>query len=239
MIDERKVELINAELDGELSPGERAELAQVLLADPEARAFREELRSLSGELAKLENVIPPADFATSVLSALRSRRAANPAVPSARRWQSGPALRYAAVFVGGLLASTLLLRLAMHDEARPAVSELVGTIGGQGGTERGAPIDRIDVALTQVRGTVNSYRIGTQLVVELDLTATEPVEVVLGNGDQTMRVSLGSQPNAGPERMLWLPDDPPGGRQIDIQVYGGGRLLHRAALRSSGAVDPE
>ena len=43
MIEERHLELIHAELDGELNAEQRAELSRLLLANPEARAFRDQL----------------------------------------------------------------------------------------------------------------------------------------------------------------------------------------------------
>ena len=46
MADVGYLELIHAEIDGVLDERQRAELARRLLADPEARAVREELREL-------------------------------------------------------------------------------------------------------------------------------------------------------------------------------------------------
>ena len=90
MIEDRHIELINAELDGELTTAERAELSRLLLANPEARALRVELSRLSGALEQLESVAPPSELATSVLSSLSMRRSSAPACEARRRptWQT-------------------------------------------------------------------------------------------------------------------------------------------------------
>jgi len=232
MIEDRHIELIHAELDGELTSEQRAELSRVLLANPEARSLRDELNRLFGALAQLEDAAPPRELHASVLNAIGARP--GPAQSVRRSWYTGPAFRYAAVFVGGLLASALLLGPGARQTGGPDVSELVGTIGGQHAAGRGAPIDRVELDLAQVSGAVNSYRLEGQLVVELDLKASEPIEVVATHGGQTVHFSLGSRPDAVPERVIWLPTGKPQAEPaVQIEVYGGGQLLHRDSLRAS------
>jgi len=232
MIEDRHIELIHAELDGELNSEQRAELSRVLLANPEARSLRDELNRLFGALAQLEDAEPPRGLHASVLDAIGAHK--GPARSVRRSWYTGPAFRYAAVFLGGLLASAILLGPGARQAAGPDISELVGTIGGQHAAGRGSPIDRVELDLAQVSGAVNSYQLDGQLVVELDLTANEPIEVVATHGGQTVHFSLGSQPDTSPERVIWLPTSKPQTEAaVQIEVYGGGRLLHRDSLRAS------
>jgi anti-sigma factor RsiW len=239
MIEDRHVELIHAELDGELTSEQRAELSRVLLANPEARALRDQLSRLFAELGKLEEVDPPAELAESVLNAI-DRATPRSARPARQAWYTGPALRYAAVFVGGLLLSAALFGPGMNQVAGPDVSELVGTIGGHGYAGRGSPIDRVDVDLEQVKGVVNSYRVDGQLAVELDLAASEPIDVVARHAGQAMHMSLESRPDGTPERVVWLPtgqvqSDP----QVELELYSGGQLVHRGSLQASPGGRPE
>jgi hypothetical protein len=232
MIEDRHIELIHAELDGELTSEQRAELSRVLLANPEARALRDELNRLFGALAQLEEAAPPRELHASVLNAIGAQPGA--AQPVRRSWYTGPAFRYAAVFVGGLLASALLLGPGARQTGGPDVSELVGTIGGHHAAGRGAPIDRVELDLAPVSGAVNSYQLEGQLVVGLDLKASEPIEVVATHGGQTVHFSLGSPPDTSPERVIWLPTGKPQAEPaVQIEVYGGGQLLHRDSLRAS------
>jgi len=233
MIEERHLELIHAELDGELTAEQRAELSRLLLANPEARAFRDQLNRLFGELAKLENVAPPSDLSASVLGALRIPAGPEPSHIRGRAWYAAPTFRYAAVFVGGLLASALLFGSGARHGAGPDVSQLVGTIGGHDAAGRGSPIDRVKVNLAQVTGAMSSYQVDGQLVVELDLRANEPIEVVATHAGQTVHFSLGSQPDAAPERVLWVPSAAADtGRGVELELYGRGQLLHQDSLRA-------
>jgi anti-sigma factor RsiW len=235
MIEERHVELIHAELDGELTSEQRAELSRILLASPEARALRTELAQLSETLAGLEEAAPPPELSASILAAVGSRPIRRDAQSARRAWYAMPAFRYAAVFVGGLLASVVVLGPGMRQVAAPDVSELVGTIGGHDTASPGSPVDRVELDLPQVRGAVNSYQLDGRLVVELDVAASEPIEVVATHLAQTVHFSLGSQPGASPERVIWLPTaEPQADGRVELEIYGEGRLLHRESLRTSG-----
>src|SRR6202035_177605 len=54
MADSERLALIHAEIDGDLDGRQSAELARCLLADPEVRVLREDLRRLCSALAALE-----------------------------------------------------------------------------------------------------------------------------------------------------------------------------------------
>ena len=201
MIEERHLERSMPSLTASSPPEQRGELSRLLLAGPEARAFRDQLNRLSGELGKLEDAAPPSDLSASVLGALRIPAGPEPSQIRGRAWYAAPAFRYAAAFVGGLLASALLFGSGARHAAGPDVSQLVGTIGGHDAAGRGSPIDRVKVNLAQVTGAMSSYQVDGQLVVELDLRANQPIEVVVTDAGQTVHFSLGSQPDAAPERV--------------------------------------
>jgi hypothetical protein len=237
MIDERHIELIHADLDGELSGEERAELARVLLANPEARALRDELSRLFGELGRLDDVPPPADLTKSVLSGIPWARPSRRSFGvSGGGWDGRAALRYAAVFVGVLLLGGVFFAPGIRNPGGLDVSELVGTIGDGDTASRQSPIDRADIDLTQVRGTVNSYALGGQLVLELDLQIAEALEVRATHGGQTFQVRLDPNSGSRTERVLWLPDHrEEAATPLRFQIYAGGHLLHEGSLRSADA----
>jgi anti-sigma factor RsiW len=235
MIDERHFELIHRDLDGELSRDERAELARVLLAKPEARALRDELGRLFGELARLDDVPPPPDLAASVLSSIPK---ADPARRSNRfsgGWDGRVALRYAAVLGGILLLGAVLFAPGIRSPGSPDISELVGTIGHPDAASRQSLIDRTRVELPTVTGTVNSYRLGGQLVLELDLQVSQAIEVRAAHAGQTFQVRLEPTSGSKAERVLWLPDEAAAGAPVHVQFYAAGQLLHENTLRSSGS----
>ena len=231
MIDERHIELIQADLDGELSPEQRAELARVLLANPDARALRDELSRLFGTLSKLEDAAPPPGLASSVLSAIRwpdqTRRS-----QISGGWNGRAALRYAAVFVGGVLTSAAIFQLGEHGATGPEIAQLVGTIGGEDAATQQSLVDVARLELDQVSGTIRSWNFESQPVLELDLHAREPIELVAIRGDQTVRFSLDARRGADPGRVLWMPAfGGPAEASIRVQVFSGGQLLAEDMLR--------
>ena len=128
MADSGRLELIHAEIDGELDGRQNAELARCLLADPEVRVLREDLRRLCAALDALEDVDPPPQLRQSIVDALPQ------STPSrARSWWSAPRLRYAALIAGVLAAGTVVYETL--DGPRPATSDVAGTINNPSPSE--------------------------------------------------------------------------------------------------------
>ena len=65
-------ELIQADLDGELSVAERAELARLLLQDPEARRLHGEFRQTDQLLRDIPAAEPPPGLRAAILAATRT-----------------------------------------------------------------------------------------------------------------------------------------------------------------------
>lgn len=241
MTEERHVDLIHAELDGELTSGQRAELDQLLLVDPEVRALREELNLLVGTLAKVASVEPPPGVAKSVLQAIDLQSTQEPGATKRAgllraAWSTRPLLRYAAVFAAGLLASAVVLQFGSGGRSGPDVSQLVGTIGGHDLAARAAPIDRIEFDLDQVSGSASAYELQSALVLELDLSSRQAVRVVVVQGDRSISFNLAARPGVAPERILWVAGDArTRGPPIELKVFGSETLLYEGALETSRA----
>ena len=71
MINEKYLELIQAEVDGELPEQDRAELSRFMLANPDAHAVRDELKRLCSTLDQVRPAEPPPELLASVLAAVR------------------------------------------------------------------------------------------------------------------------------------------------------------------------
>ena len=201
MIDEKYLELIHADIDGELPEQQRAELSRYLLANPEARAFREELRRVCAALDGIEQVEPPEGLRESILEALSAQRAARRfAMP--RVFRTSPlALRYAAAFVGGLLVSAIAFQVGTESRDGLGVSELVGTMAAREGASEAVRADAIKLDLQQVGGAVNLYEAGSVLVLEFDLAPRQPIEVVAAYQGGEARFSRLAEPGErGPQR---------------------------------------
>src|ERR1700756_1135746 len=103
MADAPLLELLHAEIDGELDGQQRGELARRLLADPEVRALREDFQRLCAALDAVAGVEPPPELRESILAALPQ------SIPIRERsWWSTPRIRYAAIILLVLTAGAVV-----------------------------------------------------------------------------------------------------------------------------------
>ena len=232
MIEEKYIEFIHAEADGELPEQHRAELSRYLLANPEARTLRDELRKVCAALDGMPSVEPPTGLRASILEAayLPAERAASTpmraSVSSLHRW------RLAAAFAGGLLVSAIALQLGEDREAGLDVSQVAGTLASRDPVAHSEPVDTIQVSLDQAKGTVSLFRSATMRVVEFDLAVQQPLEVVVMHDGQEARFSGVPQAvSAGNQRYaLVLEGAGQAGSAIDIRFLAGGTEIHRDEL---------
>ncbi len=114
-MDGRTDELIQMQIDGEISEAGKAELDAALAADRGARASLESFQALARELDSLPRMDPPPLLTDAILRGVRAGRPAHP-VPGRPARASRPRLLlvagYAAAagLVVGLLAGPLLMR---------------------------------------------------------------------------------------------------------------------------------
>jgi hypothetical protein len=228
MVDEKYIELIQAEVDGELPEQHRADLSRFLLTNPEARALRDELRQVCGTLGRVPAAEPPPGLRDSILAAIPATTAATmPRRSSATRFQY---FRVAAAFAGGLLVSAIAFQVGADRQAAFDVSEVAGTLASQDPVARSAPVDTASVSLEQVSGTVSLFRSATMRVVEFDLAVRQPVEVVVVHDGQQARFS-GLGPASGNQRYaLVLEGAGKAGSPVEIRFLASGAEIHRDVL---------
>jgi len=187
---ERSIELIHGDLDGELSPQEQDELHACLAADPSLSALRKEMQKLHEALSRVEAVDPPPELRARILAAIRP--AMRPAVSAAAReprprrsifasivaeWPSPALFRYAAAAAFGAAVVAVGLKVSTLDTQTPAdTGNLVGTM-----TSYRAPANTdksfvLDTAA--ISGSVGTSIQNGMVVVDFDLSATQPVEII-------------------------------------------------------------
>jgi hypothetical protein len=224
MADNGRLALIHAEIDGELDERQRAELARALLADPEVKALREDLRRVCAALDALGEVDPPRQLRQSILDALPQ------STPSrARSWWSAPPLRYAALIAGVLAMGTILYETVQGP--RPATSDLAGTMAAAGAP---TTLDTVRLGNGVVSGRVSLYRGRAGLGLEFELAASAPVDVLVASDGHTLRVNgLGVRDApGGPRTAVALPGLGRGGDAVDVTFLMAGHEVGRATLRA-------
>jgi hypothetical protein len=221
--DDERMALIHAELDGDLSSQQRADLARLLLADPQVRALRDELQGLSSRLDAIGQVEPPPQLKDSILNRVRSV----PVAPTYRKASFGR-WRLAAMVAGLLMAGTIVYETVQGPA--PGSRETAGTMAADAPTI----VDSVAVESAPVTGRATLYRDKTGLAVGVEVSAAEPVDVLITSGGHSFRIhGLGSSEPAGTaHQTVALPGVKMQGQDIELSFLIGERTLSRATLRA-------
>jgi anti-sigma factor RsiW len=215
--------LIHAELDGELPSQQRGELARLLLADPQARALRDELRGLCRRLDAVGQVEPPPQLKDSILNRL-------PSVPVAKPYRrtSLAQWRLAAMVAGLLIAGSIVYETVQGPA--PGSREIAGTIAADSATA----VDSVAVGSGPLTGRATLYRDKSGLAVGLEVSAAEPVDVLIETGGHSFRINGlgGSSPAAAAGRTVPLPGVGMQGQDIELEFLTGDRTVSRATLHA-------
>jgi hypothetical protein len=177
VLDEKSFELLNAEIDGELSPADRAELSRRLLESPELRSVREELRLACAELERCPQVEPPAGLREKILAAFPQATQGGPTEARSRLGfaLSPRTLRFAAAVVGGVLVSAIAFQASRNVDGVGA-GDVTGTMASSAAVAAGAGTLRVDA--TRVRGTVTLTPSAGELRVRFDFDPSQPQSAV-------------------------------------------------------------
>ena len=249
-IDPKIIEMINAEIDGEISAADLRELEKALAVNAEARLFREEVSRICKSMDADDMLEAPSHLSHAILAATESRsrkRNNSRGRGTLVKWFSVPALRLAGAFAAGIIltlsfaSSDRIYRGAFHD-----VTDLVGTIADP----PSAPSDRhsLQISRTDVAGLIVAHRSGQILVIDFDLVSRGPVDIVASFADKgiwfngfAQLESTGTSVAAVPGRVilsmegkrryaLYLRDDGNKESSIDLQFVSSGTIVHEARL---------
>jgi len=185
--DARTIELINADIDGEISSADKAELETLIAGDPEVQALHVELSTLSASLDSLPNLDAPPHLKHTIMAAIPKPQAEQRA-PDSGFLQSlfaVPALRYAAIFAAG---SVLTLSLVNSDQlSQTAFDDVTGLVGTISDTVPDGPgVHTTQIQQEEVAGTVTLRSSGPLLIVDFDLVSSQPVDIIASYADTSV-----------------------------------------------------
>lgn len=240
MTDPRSLELIHAELDGELSAAERDELHSRLANDAEARRQREQLGRMAAALGRMAPMAPPADLQQRVLRAGRPAALQIPFQPRHGQW-----VRYALALAAGVVIVALGIGFVGNSRPDFDPEQLVATMGQQASSPAPA-LAVIGLQAPDLHGSVALSPAGERWLLVFDLDSRQPVTVSAAYPDAAFRLtgyaqgdsgvaSFAATPgrisfvNQGPQRLaLFL--QPEAGGQVRLRFEGDGRLLQEALI---------
>jgi len=184
VIDEKQAILINADIDGEISPAETAELQAFLEQSAEGRAMHADLSALCSTLDAVESEDPPPHMRHVIMNSATPTRAKPESPGFIQALFETPALKYAAIFAAGVFLTLSLVDSGqISNGAFDDVTGLVGTVS--------EPVDAtlassISVDEAEIAGSVSLRSSGSMLILDFDLVAMNPVEIEAHYTDKTI-----------------------------------------------------
>ncbi len=243
------MDLIQAELDDELSDGQRAELDALLRESAEARANRTEFRNLAGLLRQIPSRQPSESLRQSILAQIEL---AGRQRPAPKAWAIPAAARMAMAFTAGIVVTIGLFRLAPVDIGPTDTRTLVGSMVRNQALNYEFPRDQMKFDLGAGQGSVELHRNNNLLVLEFELRSARPMNLELefaGQGLQfegfahqsatppTLRVStefIGVTAGGDQSFVVFLAyaseEDAGSGASIELYFQFAGGQTHRAVL---------
>ncbi len=251
-IDPKYFELIQADIDGEIDDAGKAELENFLAESEEGRVVYGELETLCRSLDGMPTIDPPAHLRHVLLNQAPVRTAPRPSPGLLQRLFSGPALGYVGMFAAGV---ALTLALVDSDQiSRGAFDDVTGLVGTIADSEFAVPEHgTISVDKSELAGTVTLRSTGPILIVDFDLSARQPVEIVAAYSDKTIwfngfaqlessGTSVAAETgavtlNMDGKRRYAVYLNNPGMRPatIDLRFMADEQVIHEAQLSFSGA----
>ena len=174
-IEQKYIDLINADIDGEIDHADKDDLDAFLLENDEARALHVELATLCGSIESLESQSPPPHIRHVIMNSVKPTPAKVQSAGFLQVLLATPALRYSATFAAGaLLALTAITSDQFSNRALDDVTGLVGTISDPISSEL---LNNIAVDNARVVGNVSLRSTGPMLILDFDLAADGPVDI--------------------------------------------------------------
>lgn len=255
MLEERIIQMINADLDGELGQAEKQELDAILESSAEARSMRAELLKLTNLLDSVPEVAPPLALSEQILNKLASTPDKS-AFSLAGLFPSFQPATAGLAFAAGLLLTVGFYELAPRHGSSVDTAGMVGTMVAGQQDQRAIQRDSLSFDQAGVSGKVSLQQSGGFLVLSFDLDSeqTTEIEVLLAEAglsfggiahaprtgattDESFEVSGGDLRvvNKGRQAFtVFLQDDAMGdsnGRKITVGVSTGGVQVFSGVLR--------
>lgn len=183
-IDQKYIDLINADIDGEIGADDHAELQAFLAGDAEGRALHDELSALCSTLDGVTEEEPPRHLRHVIMNTLPPERPAERSPGFLQILFATPALKYAATFAAGVfLTLSIVDSSQVSDHAFDDVTGLVGTMAQPVDTTLASTIsvDELDVA-----GTVSLRSAGSLLILDFDLVSEHHIDIEAGYTDPSI-----------------------------------------------------
>ncbi len=245
-IEQNYKDLMNADIDGEISDAGKSELMAFLAKSAEGRELYEQLSSLCDSLNSGELVSPPPHMRHVIMNSVKPAKPEQDSPGMLRTLLAMPTLRYALMFaVGVFLTLSLVKSGQMSNSALDNVTGLVGTISEPIGADLASSItvDNVEIA-----GKVSLRSKGSMLILDFNLTARGLIEIQADYTDRTIwfngfgqlessgttisaeqgHIKLGMEGKG--RYAVYLHNEGGRGTTVSLRFVSNGTVIHEATL---------
>lgn len=246
-IEQKYIDLINADLDGEIEHADKGDLEAFLAENGDARALHADFATLCGTIDSIEAVSPPPHIRHVIMNSVKPTPAKTESPGILEMLFESPVLKYSATFAAGVL---LTLSIASSDKiSNQAFDDVTGLVGTISDPISGDLVHTIAVDNTEVAGQVSLRSTGSMLILDFDLVANSPIEIEADYADRTIwfngfaqlessgttisaksgSVTLGME---GKRRYaVYLQNGGERGVTVNLRFITGGEVVHEASLK--------
>lgn len=245
-IEQTSIDLINADIDGEINAADKVELDALLGSNDEARTMHADFAALCGSLDAIEPESPPPHLRHVIMNSVRPTPAETGSSGFLGALFATPALKYSATFAAGVV---LTLSIVSSDQvSNQAFDDVTGLVGTVSDPVRGDLVNSIAIDAAEVAGSVSLRSSGPMLILDFNLVTNGPIEIEADYADKTIwfngfgqtessdttisaksgSVTLGME---GKRRYaVYLHNA--GGREVTVNLrfFAGGELVHEGSL---------
>ena len=179
MLEQQTLNLINADIDGELSPAEQQQLDDILESSSEARAMRTELLKLSNLLDGVPEQSPPSGLSENILNQLIPPRL-SPKLALQKLLSSFQPATAGLAFAAGLLLTVGFYEMSPGRGTVTDSASMVGTMVSGQGSGMNLLESNLRFSSDGFSGTVSLSESNGLYVLNFDLESENPEEIVVG-----------------------------------------------------------
>ena len=183
-ITQEYLDLINADIDGEIGHKDKERLVALLLENDEARALHAELVALCGSIESIEAESPPPHLRHLIMNSLKPTSASRSS-PSFVEWLIAmPAFKYSATFAAGVILT--LSAVSSDQHTNRALDDVTGLVGTIADPVKGDLLSSIAIDNAKVVGQVSLRSAGPMLILDFDLVTNGPIKIDASYPDRTI-----------------------------------------------------
>ena len=245
-IEQKYTDLINADIDGEISAADKAELQAFLDESTEGQALHDDLSSVRDTLDAIQSEEPPPHVRHIIMNSVKPTRKPEESPGFLQILFATPAVKYAVTFAAGVILTLSIVDSdQISDHAFDDVTGLVGTVSDP---VNAAPASSISVTEPDLAGTVSLRSAESMLILDFDLVAKNHIDIEANYSDpsiwfngfgqlesegttisaETGRIRLGM--NGKRRYAVYLHNQ--GGREttVNLRFLADGKVVHEASL---------